>query len=146
MQAFRLRGAVDREFREFREFREVREALPTFIPKLSTFPKLIKFPNKTPPQSARSQFVVIVAPLSRPNFLSEGVSCGLDKEIALDGTYLKYFPFRAMIERSQMTPYHKKLCDKSLVRCCIKQAINLSGVRHLNLYQPTLAIGILINE
>ena len=43
------------------------------------------------------------------NFLSEGVRCGLDKEIALDGTYLKYFPFRAMIERSQMTPYHKKL-------------------------------------
>ena len=42
------------------------------------------------------------------NFLSEGVRCGLDKEIALDGTYLKYFPFRAMIERSQMTPYHKK--------------------------------------
>ena len=79
-------------------------------------------------------------------FLSEGVSCGLDKEIALDGTYLKYFPFRAMIERSQMTPYHKKLCDKSLVRCCIKQAINLSGVRHLNLYQPTLAIWILVNE
>ena len=43
------------------------------------------------------------------NFLIEGVSCGLDKEIALDGTYLKYFPFRAMIERSQITPYHKKL-------------------------------------
>ena len=42
-------------------------------------------------------------------FLSEVVRCGLDKEIALDGTYLKYFPFRAMIERSQMTPYHKKL-------------------------------------
>ena len=46
---------------------------------------------------------------SSANFLSEGVRCGLDKEIALDGTYLKYFPFRAMIERSQMAPYHKKL-------------------------------------
>ena len=42
------------------------------------------------------------------NFLSEGVRCGLDKEIAPDGTYLAYFPFGAMIERSQMTPYHKK--------------------------------------
>ena len=29
-----------------REFREVREALPTFIPKLSTFIKLPKLPNK----------------------------------------------------------------------------------------------------
>ena len=43
------------------------------------------------------------------NFLLEGVRCGLDKEIAPDGTYLTYFPFGAMIERSQMTPYHKKL-------------------------------------
>ena len=43
------------------------------------------------------------------NFLSEGVRCGLDKEIAPDGTYLAYFPFGAMIERSQMTSYHKKL-------------------------------------
>ena len=46
------------------------------------------------------------APL--PNFLSEGVRCGLDKEIRLDGTYLAYFPFSRMIERSQMTPCHKK--------------------------------------
>ena len=45
----------------------------------------------------------------RPNFLSEGVRLGLDKEIAPDGTYLAYFPFGAMIERSRMTPYHKKL-------------------------------------
>ena len=51
----------------------------------------------------------LASKVREPNFLSEGVSCGLDKEIALDGTYLKYFPFRAMIERSQMTPYHKKL-------------------------------------
>ena len=43
-----------------------------------------------------------------PNFLSEGVRLGLDKEIAPDGTYLAYFPFGAMIERSRMTPYHKK--------------------------------------
>ena len=53
--------------------------------------------------------VSVVSVVFSPNFLSEGVRCGLDKEIALDGTYLKYFPFRAMIERSQMTPYHKKL-------------------------------------
>ncbi len=45
----------------------------------------------------------------RLNFLSEGVRCDLDKEIAPDGTYLTYFPFGAMIERPQMTPYHKKL-------------------------------------
>ena len=44
-----------------------------------------------------------------PNFLSEGVRLGLDKEIRLDGTYLAYFPFSRMIERSRMTPYHKKL-------------------------------------
>ena len=51
-----------------------------------------------------------------PNFLSEGVRCGLDKEIAPDGTYLAYFPFGAMIERSQMTPYHKKLWDRVIPR------------------------------
>ena len=45
------------------------------------------------------------------NFLSEGVRLGLDKEIAPDGTYLTYFPFGAMIERSRMTPYHKKLSE-----------------------------------
>ena len=95
-QAFQ-RSAIDREFREFREFREVREALPTFIPKLPTLITLSKLPNKLVPSQQSA------------NFLSEGVRCGLDKEIALDGTYLKYFPFRAMIERSQMTPYHKKL-------------------------------------
>ena len=47
-------------------------------------------------------------PSARPNFLSEGVRLGLDKEIRLDGTYLKYFPFSRMIERSRITPYHKK--------------------------------------
>ena len=45
----------------------------------------------------------------QPNFLSEGVRLGLDKEIAPDGTYLAYFPFGAMIERSRMTSYRKKL-------------------------------------
>ena len=50
----------------------------------------------------------LASKVREPNFLSEGVSCGLDKEIAPDGTYLKYFPFGAMIERSQMAPYHKK--------------------------------------
>ena len=46
---------------------------------------------------------------TRLNFLSEGVRLGLDKEIRLDGTYLAYFPFSRMIERSRVTPYHKKL-------------------------------------
>ena len=50
-------------------------------------------------------------PSARPNFLREGVRLGLDKEIAPDGTYLAYFPFGAMIERSRMTPYHKKLLE-----------------------------------
>ena len=47
-------------------------------------------------------------------FLEEGGRCGLDKEIAPDGTYLAYFPFGAMIERSQMTSYHKKLLGSLL--------------------------------
>ena len=47
--------------------------------------------------------------VAHPNFLSEGVRLGLDKEITPDGTYLTYFPFGVMIERSRMTPYHKKL-------------------------------------
>ena len=56
-----------------------------------------------------------------PNFLSEGVRLGLDKEIAPDGTYLAYFPFGAMIERSRMAPYHKKLLEVHLIdkRLCL---------------------------
>ena len=54
-----------------------------------------------------------------PNFLSEGVRLGLDKEIAPDGTYLAYFPFGAMIERSRMTPYHKKLLLHISKRCSL---------------------------
>ena len=54
-------------------------------------------------------------PSARPNFLSEGVRLGLDKEIRLDGTYLKYFPFSRMIERSRITPYHKKLLKTHLI-------------------------------
>ena len=61
----------------------------------------------------------LTTPLTRS---SEWCSCGADKEKALDGTYLKYFPFRAMIERSQMTPYHKKLADNNA-------AVDLSTVR-----------------
>ena len=40
------------------------------------------------------------------------------KKIALEGIYSTYFPFRALIERSQMTPYLKKLFDdyKWLIR------------------------------
>ena len=63
-----------------------------------------------------------------PNFLSEGVRLGLDKEIAPDGTYLAYFPFGAMIERSRMTPYHKKLVDKML-----KRFHNITRVKHNSL-------------
>ena len=56
-------------------------------------------------KSSNSPYLTIVI----PNFLLEGVRLGLDKEIRLDGTYLAYFPFSRMIERSRMTPYHKKL-------------------------------------
>ena len=66
----------------------------------------------------RTKFILTFR-VARPNFLSEGVRCGLDKEIAPDRTYLEYFLFGAMIERSQMTPYHKKLSFgfvKSLIR------------------------------
>ena len=50
-----------------------------------------------------------MCPLSREiNFLSEGVRCGLDKEIAPDGTYLTYFPLVALIEAAQMLPSDKK--------------------------------------
>ena len=52
---------------------------------------------------------VDVCLIARNYFLREGVRLGLDKEIAPDGTYLAYFPFGAMIERSRITPYHKKL-------------------------------------
>ena len=44
-----------------------------------------------------------------PNFLSEGVRCGLDKEKERMGHTIAYFPFALWIERSQMAPYHKKL-------------------------------------
>ena len=43
------------------------------------------------------------------NLMSEGVSCGLDKEKARMGYTCAYFPFGLWIERSQMTPYHIKL-------------------------------------
>ena len=43
------------------------------------------------------------------DFLSEGVRCGLDMKIARMGSTLTYVPFWLLIERSQMTPYHKKL-------------------------------------
>ena len=52
----------------------------------------------------------------RPIFLSEEVRLGLDKEIAPNGTYMAYFPFGAMIERSIMTSYHKKLVYEVLQR------------------------------
>ena len=62
------------------------------------------------------------------------VRLGLDKEIAPDGTYLVYFPFGAMIERSQMTPYHKKL--KWVAHRKIKRRIPpMEGL------DPTLGLG-----
>ena len=45
------------------------------------------------------------------NFLSEGVRLGLDMKIARMGHTSMYFPFGLLIERSRMTPYHKKLLD-----------------------------------
>ena len=48
----------------------------------------------------------------------KGCRCVLDKEIAPDGTYITYFPFGAMIERTQMRPYLGKLlvhCGKELI-------------------------------
>ena len=72
----------------------------------------------------------------QPNFLSEGVRLGLDKEIAPDGTYLAYFPFGAMIERSRMTPYHKKLLDALVILTSTSIYTNLitsiDEQRHLN--------------
>ena len=113
----------------------LRRALPIFTTKLSTLTKLIKYLNK----HASNQ--------QPANFLSEGVRCGLDKEIALDGTYLKYFPFRAMIERSQMTPYHKKLkvefefkirnllveCSLNLSKLIYRRKLGLNAEVELNL-------------
>ena len=50
-------------------------------------------------------FSEITIPISpQHNFLSEGVRCGLDKEIAPK-------TFGAMIERSQMRPYNQKLFE-----------------------------------
>ena len=49
------------------------------------------------------------------NFLSEGVRLGLDMKIARMGHTSMYFPFGLLIERSRMTPYHKKLLDALVV-------------------------------
>ena len=60
------------------------------------------------------------APKERAFFLLEWVRCGLDKEIAPDGTYSKYFPFGAMIERAQMAPFHNKLSVKGTPKHILK--------------------------
>ena len=60
-------------------------------------PKLTNFPNHHP---THPHF---------PNFLLEGVSCGLDKEKERMGCTKAYYPFALWIERSQMASYHKKL-------------------------------------
>ena len=70
--------------------------------------------------------------------MSEGVRLGLDKEIAPDGTYLTYFPFGAMIERSRMTPYHKKLklydaLSSSIVAVDINLAIGVEDNHYKNI-------------
>ena len=83
----RLRCCPFRLFRLFRPFR-------LFIPNLTT---LLKLTNRL----ASSQHSA--------NFLIEGVSCGLDKESARIGHTMVYFLFGHWIERSQMTPYLKKL-------------------------------------
>ena len=80
------------------------------------------------------------------NFLSEGVRLGLDKEIAPDGTYLAYFPFGAMIERSRMTPYHKKLLHTAANQITITiTIINLGYVwEELTLGNPSKREGCLL--
>ena len=66
----------------------------------------------------------------QPNFLSEGVRLGLDKEIRLDGTYMAYFPFSRMIERSQMRPYNRKLLHAATDKITITiTIIDLSYIR-----------------
>ena len=59
--------------------------------------------------SVISIIIKIIFLSTTPNFLSEGVRLGPDKEIAPDGTYYTYFPSGAMIERSRIPSYHKKL-------------------------------------
>ena len=55
-----------------------------------------------------------------PNFSLEDVRCGLDKEIAPDGTYQAYFPFGAMIERPQIASYREKFSGLiSFTRNCL---------------------------
>ena len=78
------------------------------IPIIPAFPEI---PENSPKR--RSLLTKQTFPTARHNFLGEGVRLGLDKEIVPDGTYLAYFPFGAMIERSRMTPYHKQIsCQK----------------------------------
>ena len=85
------------------------------IPIIPAFPEI----PENSPKKAKPFNNTNLPQAPQPNFLGEGVRLGLDKEIAPDGTYLAYFPFGAMIERSRMAPYHKKLLDgfKVTVRC-----------------------------
>ena len=73
------------------------------------------------------------------NFLLEGVRLGLDMKIARMGHTSMYFPFGLLIERSRMTPYHKKfkkLLDALVVLTSTSINANLvtcvDEQRHLN--------------
>ena len=63
----------------------------------------IKTP-RLPPRGPTIERPQIAPYHTYPNLMSEGVRCGLDKEVGLDGTYLAYFPFSPAIERPQMRP------------------------------------------
>ena len=84
------------------------EGIMGLFPEIPIIPAFPEIPENSPQKAEPFKNTNLPKPFN-PNFLREGVRLGLDKEIAPDGTYLTYFPFGAMIERSRMTPYHKKL-------------------------------------
>ena len=66
------------------------------------------------------------------NFLSEGDRLGLDMKLARMGCTEVYCSFGLIIERSRMTPYHKKLLHVALnimvvtavaVECCLVECL-----------------------
>ena len=98
--------------------------------------------------SASLLSLIPLSPQAQPNLLSKGVRCGLDKEIATDGTYYAYFPFVAMIERSQMTPFHNKLreglhLNKMSINSTLVQKLLMSALlSNATLVDDIYAVGI----
>ena len=97
------------------------------LPEIPIIPAFPEIPENSPPKKATPFNNINLPKPHHPNFLREGVRCGLDKEIAPDRTYLAYFLFGAMIERSQMTPYHKKFL------LGVRYRASLSNHRNLHL-------------